>query len=66
MGHIPEQDWKYLRSIHDEMLEKLCRRINQGAARIAKDSSLSQHERYLRLYRYLQEQDEIVAHCFND
>jgi hypothetical protein len=66
MDRIPETDWKYLRSIKAELIEVLCARINGEATRIATDTSLSQHERFLRLDRHLGNGNEIVAECFDD
>ena len=61
----PEKDWKYIRSIRNDLLEVLCRRINQQSAAILKDSFASEHDKYLALYRHLQESDQIIAECFN-
>jgi hypothetical protein len=66
MREIPERDWKYLAGVKGEMLAALCRRINEGARRIASDRSSAQHETFLRLYSYIVEQNEAVADCFDD
>jgi hypothetical protein len=66
MNDIPERDWKYLRGIKSELLEALCKRINDGALRIVTDSSPGQHEKFLRLYTHLMEGNEVVAECFDD
>ena len=66
MNDIPERDWKYLRSIKRELLEALCKRINDEALRIVTDPSPSQHEKFLRLYNHLMEENEVVAECFDD
>lgn len=66
MREIPERDWKYLRSVKDELLEALCYRINDGARRIVADQAYGQHERFLRLYGYIMEQNEVVVDCFDD
>ena len=66
-GPIQERDWKYLRAIHDEMLHELCTRINEQAAAIASAAGEGNpHERYLKLYRHIQDSDDIIAACFND
>lgn len=64
--NLKERDWKYLRSIHDEMLHELCSRINEQAASIATSDEGNPHERYLKLYRHIQDSEEIIADCFND
>lgn len=65
-GPIQEQDWKYLRSINDEMLHALCSQINEKAVEIAASASGNPHERYRKLYVHIKESDKIVARCFND
>src|SRR6185369_909481 len=66
MSDIPERDWKYLRSIKDEMLETLCKRINDEASRIVTSKSGSQHDKYLRLFKHVMDHDDNMGHCFND
>jgi hypothetical protein len=66
MDDFAERDWKYLRSIHDEMLASLCGRINQNAADIIRAPGKDEHAKYLSLYKYIQDADDIVAECFND
>lgn len=65
-GPLQEKDWKYMRSIHDELLHALCSRINDGAVQRATRSSGNPHERYLELYAYVKESDKLVAECFDD
>ena len=48
------------------LLEVLCARINARTAEILREESLSQHERYLKVYQHLEKSDRIVADCFND
>ncbi|MCZ7556170.1 MAG: hypothetical protein M5R41_07205 [Bacteroidia bacterium] len=63
---IEEKDWKYMRSIRDELLHTLCARINDEAVAIATRPSGNPHERYLALFRHIKDSDNIVAVCFND
>ena len=65
-GSFPEKDWKYLRSISDEMLNILCGRINREVIEIVQSQDASEHAKYLRLYKHVQESDNVVADCFND
>ena len=66
-GPLKERDWKYMRSIHDELLHKLCADINRRAAEIATaEGPGNPHEQYLALYRYIQDSDSIIGDCFND
>jgi hypothetical protein len=66
MDNIPESDWKYLRTLKDEMLNTLCKRINNEASLIIADSLSSQHEKFLILFRHVMEKNEIIANCFDD
>ena len=66
MREIPESDWKYLRTIKDEMLDTLCKRINDGALLICTDTKLSEHEKYSNLLEHLFGGNERVARCFDD
>jgi hypothetical protein len=63
---ILEKDWKYLSRVQPEMLSALCGRINRKAMEILGSDKTSEHEKYLALYRYLQDADRIVGDCFND
>jgi len=63
---IPESDWKYLRTIKENMLSTLCGRINEQSKDILNNQSASEHKKYLDLYKYIQKSDKIVADCFND
>lgn len=65
-GPFSERDWKYMRSIHDELLHRLCSDINKRAAAIASGTDGNPHQRYLALYRYMQDADAIIGDCFND
>lgn len=65
-GPLKEQDWKYMRSIHDELLHRLCSSINERATVIVSEGVGNPHERYLALYRFIQEADGTIADCFND
>jgi hypothetical protein len=66
MNNIPESDWKYLRKVKDELLETLCKRINDEASRIIRHPAFSQHEKFLRLFRHALGSNEIIANCFDD
>lgn len=63
---FPERDWKQLRKFNPEMLNTLCLRINKQAESIIQSSDKSEHEKYLDLYKHIQDSDDVVARCFND
>jgi hypothetical protein len=55
-----------MRSVHDDLLDALCERINSQSSVILADFDGSNHEKYLALYRHLQDSDRIIGDCFND
>lgn len=65
-GSLPERDWKYLRSIEQELLSGLCKKINQRTAQLLNSEFESEHKKYLALYKHIEASDKIVADCFND
>lgn len=63
---FPEKDWKYLSQLKPLALERLCRRIlDKAQAMIAEAGEGEHHRVYLALYRYIHEQDRLVADCFD-
>jgi len=66
MNEIPESDWKYLRTIKDEMLDNLCKRINGGIFLIYADEKLSEYDKFVNLLEHIQDGNERVATCFDD
>ena len=65
-GPIKERDWKYMRTIHDEMLHALCARINKRASGIVTSGADDPHKLYLKLYKHIETSDDIIGECFND
>jgi hypothetical protein len=62
---LPESDWKAWRKLSQFALERFCARILDKAATFAKGNE-SAHDRYVRLFRYLQSRDTDIAAIFND
>ncbi|UFS69298.1 hypothetical protein LPW11_15530 [Geomonas sp. RF6] len=63
---LPERDWKYLRNLRETLLATLYRRINESAAQILASATLSEHEKYVKLYKHMEDSDRVVADCFDD
>jgi len=55
-----------MNKVKEDLLVDLCEHINGQAMDILKLEANSEHERYGRLYRHVQESDGIVADCFDD
>ena len=67
MRGFSEREWKILRRLKPLALERLTWRILEGAQEIIASAEEGQsYDAYLKLYRYIQEQDAIVADCFDD
>jgi hypothetical protein len=66
MNDIPESDWKYMRTLNAGLLETLCKRLNDEALRTITGDALSEHERFLRLFEQVMNNNEIIAKCFDD
>src|SRR3569832_462905 len=63
---FPERDWKYLRSIEGSVLARYCERVLKESSAIIADADAAPHDRYLRLFRLLDERDRTMARAFND
>lgn len=66
METIPERDWKYLRSLHDELLNELSQRINDGLRTLLNRDNLSENEKRMKAYDLVARRDRTVAACFSD
>jgi hypothetical protein len=63
---IPEPDWKVFRTVRAAALDRYCARVLDECAAVIQDTSTTNHERYLRLFRMLRERDDDLAFAFND
>jgi hypothetical protein len=60
-----EADWKVLRRLAPVALDRFCQRVLGEVSRIATDSATGSHERYLKLFKWIREQDAELAATFN-
>ena len=65
MADFPESDWRVLRSVHDEALERYCTRVLDDVVQIARGEGTA-HERYLRVFRAVDDHNDRIAHAFDD
>ena len=65
MRAIKESDWKILRQLKSQALERLCEEILLEIAQINADTAKTFHERYLSVYKILQRRDKEIAAIFN-
>lgn len=66
MQHILESDWKVFRQVHTAALARYCERVLAEVARLAGDTSIESHDRYLQVYKLIHERDKLLANAFND
>ncbi len=64
--HLPERDWKLLRQLAPVALERFCDRTLREATAIANAPAKTSHERYLQLYKFIEQQDQDLASAFDD
>jgi hypothetical protein len=63
---INESDWKLFRQLRVIALDRFCQRVLGEIGNIASDAGKSSHERYLAIFRLLNERDREMADAFND
>ena len=63
---VPESDWQEFRKLQRGALEVFSRRVLDELDRIRGDDSRTFHERYLDVFRRLQDRDDEMARAFND
>ncbi len=66
MREIKEPDWKVLRRVHPLALERFCERVLAEIDRVSRDGVTSHHERYLEIFRILQQRDREMARLFDN
>ena len=63
---IPESDWRRFKEVHHTLLERYCRRILEEVVTASRAAEGTAHDRYIKVYRLIQERDQEVARAFND
>jgi len=63
---IAEADWKVLRRIHPLALERYCERTLADIERVTHNRSQSTHQRYLEIFKIIEQRDREMASIFND
>ena len=63
---IKEADWKIFREISATALDRFCERVLSKVSRLAAETGQSSHQRYLAVFKLLQEQDDKLEDMFNN
>ncbi len=66
MRHIAESDWKKFKQVRELALQRYCERVLLDLQAIISDTSRSAHNRYLEIYKLIDDRDETLAYMFND
>jgi hypothetical protein len=66
LDQIREAEWRILREIKPIALERFCERILSEVSRLASDTDKSAHERYLAIFKLMDQKDDEIANGFND
>jgi len=65
-GDFPESDWKVLRDVKPAALDRYCERVMDECRKVMDDGSGSAHERYLRLFKLMEDRNGKLAMAFDD
>ena len=65
MHDISKADWTIFKELRKLALERFCSRVLDDVARISSDDAKSKHERYLAIYRLMQERDREIDPIFD-
>jgi len=63
---IPERDWKLFRQLHSVALERFCERVLSEIKDASSASHQSAHERYLKVFHIIREENKQLAALFDD
>ena len=63
---IVEADWKVLRRLRPLALERFCERVLNEIDRVMHDRAQSAHQRYLDIFKIIEQRDGEIASMFND
>jgi hypothetical protein len=63
---IPEHDWKVFRELQLVALDRFCQRVLADVAKMCGDQPKSNHERYLDLFKLIQDRNDELADAFDD
>jgi len=63
---FPESDWRRFKEVHTRLLDRYCSRILEEVAGATRDAGGSAHDRYLKVYKLIEEHDKQMANAFDD
>ena len=63
---LPESDWRSFKEIHARLLERYCTRVLEEVAVLSRSTEGSAHDRYMKIYKLIEERDEQMDKAFSD
>ena len=66
MRDFPEKDWKIIRKLKDELLERFCNRVLKEISENIENGGNSSHQTYLSLWKIMKREDDILGSMFDD
>lgn len=64
--HIPESDWRRFKEVHAKLLERYCFRVLKEVADASQTTEGSAHDRYVKVFKLIEERDKQLANAFDD
>ncbi|BBO28135.1 hypothetical protein AltI4_25230 [Alteromonas sp. I4] len=62
---ISEADWKHFKQVKADALDKRCQQVLDDVRKGIDDPELSNHAKYLYLYKLMENSDKRIANIFN-
>jgi hypothetical protein len=66
MSNIKESDWKVLRSLHPQALERFCQKVLADIASLNTNPGTNFHQKYLAVYDLIAKRDREMAIIFDE
>ena len=62
---ISEADWKHFKQVKEDALDKCCQQVLDDVRKGIDNPELSNHARYLYLYKLMENSDKRIANIFD-
>jgi hypothetical protein len=66
MSNIKESDWKVLKSVQPQALERFCQKVLADIASLNTNPGTNFHQKYLAVYSLIEKRDREMSIIFND
>jgi predicted secreted Zn-dependent protease len=63
---IAEANWKAFKRMHSLALERFCERVLAEIEQVTKNGMQSAHQRYVDIFRIVEQRDREIARLFHD